>query len=181
MGVTPKTTPPTDQAELERLARRVGEALRDAGWYVATAESCTGGWISQCLTAIAGSSEWFERGFVTYSNAAKSDMLGVPEETLAAHGAVSQAVAAAMAEGAIRHSRADWTVAVTGIAGPDGGVAGKPVGTVCFGWANRQGEYWVATAHFAGNREAVRAQAVAYALTGLLARLPGEAAGSAVA
>ena len=160
-----------DQAELEALAERVGSVLLSERLMLATAESCTGGWISQCLTAIAGSSVWFERGFVTYSNAAKIEMLGVSEDTLAAHGAVSQAVAVAMAEGALHHSRADWAVAVTGVAGPTGGTATKPVGTVCFAWACRGGRTTTETRHFVGDRQAVRASTVARALSGLLTRL----------
>ncbi|MDR0577285.1 MAG: CinA family protein [Candidatus Accumulibacter sp.] len=160
-----------DQSSLESLAGRVGAALLAGGLTLATAESCTGGWISQCLTAIAGSSAWFERGFVTYSNAAKQETLGVPEAALAAHGAVSQPVAVAMAEGALRHSRADWAVAVTGIAGPGGGSAEKPVGTVCFAWAARDGGTTTETCHFAGDRQAVRARSAARALAGLLERL----------
>ena len=166
-----------DQSALEALAARVGAALLAERLMLATAESCTGGWVSQCLTAIAGSSEWFERGFVTYSNAAKQEMLGVSEATLAAHGAVSQPVAVAMAEGALRHSHADWAVAVTGIAGPTGGSAEKPVGTVCFAWAVRDGATTTETRHFAGDREAVRAQSVACALAGLLQRLAPPADG----
>jgi nicotinamide-nucleotide amidase len=166
-----------DQSALEALAARLGAALLAERLMLATAESCTGGWVSQCLTAIAGSSAWFERGFVTYSNAAKQEMLGVPEATLAAHGAVSQPVAVAMAEGALRHSRADWAVAVTGIAGPDGGSAEKPVGTVCFAWAVRGGATTTETRHFAGGREAVRAQSAACALAGLIERLTPPAEG----
>ena len=160
-----------DQAELEALAERVGSVLLSERLMLATAESCTGGWISQCLTAIAGSSVWFERGFVTYSNAAKIEMLGVPDDTLAAHGAVSQAVAVAMAEGALHHSRADWAVAVTGVAGPTGGTATKPVGTVCFAWACRDSRTTTETRHFEGDRQTVRASTVARALSGLLTRL----------
>lgn len=160
-----------DQAVLEALAGRVGSVLLADGLTLSTAESCTGGWVSQCLTAVAGSSVWFERGFVTYSNAAKIEMLGVPGDTLAAHGAVSQAVAVAMAEGALRHGRADWAVAITGVAGPSGGSADKPVGTVCFAWACRDGGATTETRHFGGDRTAVRAQSVAYVLSGLLARL----------
>ncbi|MDR2112284.1 MAG: nicotinamide-nucleotide amidase [Candidatus Accumulibacter sp.] len=160
-----------DQSSLEALAGRVGAALLAERLTLAAAESCTGGWVSQCLTAIAGSSAWFERGFVTYSNAAKQEALGVPEATLVAHGAVSQPVAVAMAEGALRHSRADWAVAITGIAGPDGGSAEKPVGTVCFAWAGRGAGTSAETRHFAGDRQAVRAQSVARALGGLLERL----------
>jgi nicotinamide-nucleotide amidase len=160
-----------DQSSLEALAARVGAALLADRLKLATAESCTGGWVSQCLTAIAGSSAWFERGFVTYSNTAKQEMLGVPEATLEAHGAVSQPVAVAMAEGALRHSRADWALSITGIAGPDGGSAEKPVGTVCFAWSGRNAGTTTETRHFAGDRPAVRAQSVAYVLAGLLERL----------
>ena len=111
---------------------RLGTLLSNEQLKLVTAESCTGGWVAQSLTAIAGSSAWFDRGFVTYSNEAKQEMLGVPADTLAEHGAVSQPVAVAMAEGALRNSRADWAVAITGIAGPTGGSPQKPVGTVCF-------------------------------------------------
>jgi nicotinamide-nucleotide amidase len=156
---------------LEALAARVGGALLADRRTLATAESCTGGWVSQCLSSVAGSSAWFERGFVSYSNAAKQEMLGVPETTLAAHGAVSQPVAAAMAEGALRHSRADWALAITGIAGPDGGSEEKPVGTVCFAWAGREAGTTTETRHFTGDRQAVRAQAVVCALAGVLGRL----------
>ena len=158
------------QEALELLAAQVGELLRTNGQRLATAESCTGGWIAQCLTAIAGSSDWFERGFVTYSNEAKREMLGVESDTLVAHGAVSEATAAAMAAGALRHSHADWALAVTGIAGPGGGLPDKPVGTVCFGWACSDGRVETQTVHFAGDRELVRAQTVAHALEGLLER-----------
>jgi nicotinamide-nucleotide amidase len=141
------------------------------GWMLATAESCTGGWLAKVCTDLAGSSGWFERGFVTYSNEAKQDMLGVKAETLAQHGAVSEAVTAEMAIGALRHSRAQVGVSVSGIAGPGGGTATKPVGTVCFGWAVQGGEVRTATRHFQGDREAVRAQAVQYALSGVLQAL----------
>ena len=107
--------------ELEKLAERVGLALLERGEWLAAAESCTGGWVAQSVTAIAGSSAWFDRGFVTYSNAAKVDMLAVPETTLERHGAVSEATARAMAQGALAHSRADWSLSITGIAGPTGG------------------------------------------------------------
>ncbi len=159
------------QAELEALAAAVGEALLQRGERLATAESCTGGWIGQCCTAIAGSSNWFDRGFITYSNEAKQDMLGVPRQTLRSEGAVSEATAGAMVQGAIARSRAQWALAVSGIAGPTGGTPAKPVGTVCFAWAGP--EDWVAleTCHFAGDREAVRAQTVAHALAVLLQRL----------
>ena len=158
------------QQRLEALAATVGELVKGNGQRLATAESCTGGWVAQCLTAIAGSSDWFERGFVTYSNDAKSEMLGVPAATLLAHGAVSEATAAAMALGALRHSRADWALAITGVAGPSGGSPEKPVGTVCFGWAGPDGRVETQTLHFAGDRHAVRAQSVAHALGGVLQR-----------
>jgi nicotinamide-nucleotide amidase len=158
-------------SELENLAERLGAALLSRGEWLAVAESCTGGWLAQSVTAIAGSSAWFDRGFVTYSNAAKLDMLGVPESTLERHGAVSEATARAMAQGALAHSRADWSVAVTGIAGPGGGTPEKPVGTVCFAWAQKEGGCEALTCRFQGDRAAVRAQAVAMALNGLLERL----------
>ena len=161
---------PVDQKALEALAAEVGTLLLANGQKLATAESCTGGWVAQCLTAIAGSSAWFERGFVTYSNEAKREMLGVELATLDAHGAVSEATAAAMAAGALRHSRADWALSITGIAGPDGGSPGKPVGTVCFGWAGSEADVEVYTCHFAGDREAIRLQSVDFALKGILQR-----------
>lgn len=153
--------------DFDSLATRLGAALAARGEMLATAESCTGGWAAQCVTAIAGSSGWFERGFVTYSNAAKMELLGVPETTLARHGAVSEATARAMAQGALAHSRADWALAITGIAGPGGGSADKPVGTVCFAWASQAG-CLARTAHLAGDRAAVREQSVALALSTLI-------------
>ena len=159
-----------EQAILEALAADVGRLLAANGQLLATAESCTGGWVSQCLTAIAGSSGWFERGFVTYSNTAKQEMLGVAGETLIRHGAVSEAVALAMATGALQHSRAHWALAITGIAGPGGGSDEKPVGTVCFAWAGPEDCCATETCRFAGDRTAVRAQSVCHALSGLLTR-----------
>ncbi|MCB4359747.1 CinA family protein [Quatrionicoccus australiensis] len=153
--------------ELEILAERLGTSLLARGEWLTAAESCTGGWLAQSVTAIAGSSGWFERGFVTYSNAAKVDMLGVPETTLARQGAVSEATARAMAQGALAHSRADWAVAITGIAGPGGGTPEKPVGTVCFAWAGKDGGCTAQTCHFVGERAVVREQAVRHALLGL--------------
>jgi len=149
------------------LASQVGLALQAKGWLLATAESCTGGGVAQAVTDIAGSSAWFERGFVTYSNAAKTDLLNVPAALIAEVGAVSEEVAAAMAEGTLANSDAQVALSTTGIAGPGGAVPGKPVGTVCFGWAHG------AVVHterlvFAGDRQAVRDQAVAHALQGLL-------------
>ena len=163
---SPQSVP--DQTALEALAAEVGALLGANGQKLATAESCTGGWVAQCLTAIAGSSDWFERGFVTYSNDAKQEMLGVARETLDRHGAVSVATAQAMAQGALRRSRADWSVAITGIAGPTGGSPDKPVGTVCFGWAGPDGFTTTELCHLAGSRAEVRAQSVAYALHGVL-------------
>ena len=155
-------------SELELLAERLGRELLNRGEWLVTAESCTGGWVAQSVTAIAGSSAWFDRGFVTYSNEAKQEMLGVSSETLRCHGAVSEATAVAMATGALAHSRADWTLAITGIAGPGGGSPEKPVGMVCFSWAGRDGTLAVETCHFAGGRESVRAQSVVHALDGVL-------------
>ena len=159
------------QHRLEALAARLGTLLSNEQLKLVTAESCTGGWVAQCLTAIAGSSAWFDRGFVTYSNEAKQEMLGVPPDMLAEHGAVSQPVAVAMAEGALRNSRADWAVAITGIAGPTGGSPQKPVGTVCFAWGCRDGRIVTSTRHFPGSREDVRAQSVEHALSGLIERM----------
>jgi nicotinamide-nucleotide amidase len=150
------------------LTQRVAEALLDRQWMLATAESCTGGGIAAACTDLAGSSQWFDRGFVTYSNQAKQDMLGVRAETLAAHGAVSEATVAEMVSGALRNSRAQVALAVSGIAGPSGGSADKPVGTVCLGWAVDGQAPQVITEHFAGDRAAVRARTVERALQGLL-------------
>jgi nicotinamide-nucleotide amidase len=156
--------------QLDRLARQLGEALRARGWHVASAESCTGGWLAKSFTDVPGSSAWFGWGFVTYANDAKTGMLGVPATLIAEQGAVSEAVVVAMAEGARKASGADIAVAVSGIAGPRGERPGKPVGTVWIAWASENG---TATEHcvFAGDREAVRRQAVAQALRGLLAEL----------
>ena len=148
----------------------LAEKLQSQGLKLATAESCTGGLIAAACTALSGSSNWFERGFVTYSNEAKTELLGVDAQQIAAHGAVSEVVARAMAFGAVRHSRAQLSVAVTGVAGPTGGSPDKPVGTVWFGWATPAGVF---TEHrrFDGDRAAVRQATVAHALAGLLARL----------
>lgn len=123
-----------DHISIEELVRQLAAKLTEKGWMLATAESCTGGMIAAACTDLAGSSQWFERGFVTYSNEAKTEMLGVPAEMIAKHGAVSEEVVRAMAEGALRHSRAQVSIAVTGIAGPGGGSVEKPVGTVWVGW-----------------------------------------------
>ena len=153
---------------MNELVQRIAERLAARGALLATAESCTGGWAAQVLTALAGSSSWFERGFVTYSNAAKEEMLGVRPETLARHGAVSEEAAREMALGALSRSRAGVAFAITGIAGPSGGSAAKPVGTICLAWALRGGAPRSETRHFAGDREAVRRQAVERALAGVL-------------
>lgn len=142
-------------------------ALRARGWLLATAESCTGGMIAAACTALAGSSDWFDRGFVTYSNAAKGDMLGVPAELIERHGAVSAEVACAMAEGALAHSRAALAVAVTGIAGPSGATPGKPVGTVWLALAVRGEPARAELLQLEGDRAAVRAQTVRHALARL--------------
>jgi len=158
-----------DDTELYALAAQLGEALAPARLMIATAESCTGGWVARVLTAVAGSSEWFERGFVTYSNTAKSEMLGVSANILADHGAVSEATVRAMAQGALTHSRAQIAVAITGIAGPAGGTADRPVGTVWIAWARAGHATRARQFQFDGDREAVRRQSVAVALEGLLA------------
>lgn len=146
----------------------LADQLVARGWMVATAESCTGGGIAAACTDRAGSSAWFDRGFVTYSNAAKQSMLGVPAELIDAHGAVSEPVARAMAQGALTHSNAAVSVAVTGIAGPGGAVPGKPVGTVWFAWALREGRLWSECCCFEGDRAAVRAATVVHALQRLV-------------
>ena len=162
---------PAMNDDLEILAAKLGAVLLARGEWLAAAESCTGGWLAQSVTAIAGSSAWFDRGFVTYSNEAKVDMLGVPVTTLERHGAVSEATARAMALGALERSRANWTVAITGIAGPSGGSSEKPVGTVCFAWAEKDGGCEAQTCLFTGDRAAVREQSVRHALQGLIRRL----------
>lgn len=150
--------------EMMQLSQQLGETLRQLGATVTTAESCTGGWIAKAITDIAGSSAWFERGFVTYSNEAKQQMIGVDGATLEAHGAVSEPVVRQMAQGALNAAAATWAVSVSGIAGPDGGSAQKPVGTVWFGIANSQGEVRAYLQNFSGDREAVRRQATVFAL-----------------
>ncbi|KNC90868.1 nicotinamide-nucleotide amidase [Trabulsiella odontotermitis] len=156
----------TDQ-ELMQLSERIGLALKAQGATVTTAESCTGGWIAKVITDIAGSSAWFERSFVTYSNEAKEQMIGVRGATLEAHGAVSEPVVVEMAIGALRAARATYAISVSGIAGPDGGSEAKPVGTVWFGFASANGQGITSCEHFTGDRDAVRRQATAYALNTL--------------
>ena len=152
---------------VHQLAIRAGNKLRDERLMLATAESCTGGMVAAAMTDISGSSAWFERGFVTYSNNAKTEMIGVPADMIERHGAVSEPVARAMAEGALRNSRAQVSLSITGVAGPGGGTETKPVGMVSFAWSNRL-HTTVATQLFKGDREQVRTQAAAHALRGLL-------------
>jgi len=157
--------------DLDTLAALVGARLKVRGLKLAAAESCTGGWMAQAVTSVSGSSDWFDRGFVTYSNEAKVEMLGVRPETLAAHGAVSEPTAREMAAGALEHSAAGAAVAVTGVAGPTGGSPEKPVGMVCFAWVLRGRDAESETCRFEGDREAVRRHSVIHALQGLVERL----------
>lgn len=154
--------------ELLQLAHLVGQKLHARGWMLASAESCTGGWVAQVVTAIPGSSAWFDRGFVTYSNQSKQEMLGVTHATLETHGAVSEETVKEMASGAVTHSQAHIGVALSGIAGPGGGTPKKPVGTVCIGWATLDGEALSTTCRLSGDREEIRSRAVAAALRGLI-------------
>ena len=149
------------------LAASVGQLLKAKRLQAVTAESCTGGGVAQAFTEIAGSSSWFDCGFITYSNASKNELLDIPEALIAQHGAVSEEIAAAMAEGALANSNADVSVSTTGIAGPGGAVPGKPVGTVCFGWSVGHRTHTERLV-FAGDRHAVREQTVIHALQGLL-------------
>ena len=157
-----------DDRALLLLAGHVGIDLIQQGLMLASAESCTGGWLGQAITSKRGSSAWYERGFITYSVVSKQEMLGVSAATLKQHGTVSEQTAQEMAAGAISHSHAQVAVAITGIAGPDGGTAEKPVGMVCFAWAKKDSLALSATRHFSGDREAVRRQAVAAALQGVI-------------
>ena len=156
------------------IARAVAQALMNRGWKIALAESCTGGLVCASLTGLAGSSDWFERGYVTYSNAAKSECLNVPAETIESFGAVSEQVAKAMAEGALRNANVNAAISITGIAGPTGGSPEKPVGTVCFGWAVQESvghdlmNTVTLTKHFNGDRQIVREQARDFALSQFL-------------
>jgi nicotinamide-nucleotide amidase len=163
------TAVPPDR-DPNRLAAELGSALLARGWKVTVAESCTGGLAAGAITSVPGSSDWFDAGFVTYSNAAKTAMLGVPQSVLAVHGAVSEETARAMAVGALARSGADLAVAVTGIAGPAGGTPAKPVGMVCFAWAWKGGSVESTTCRFGGDRATVRGAGVSFALRGLLER-----------
>ncbi|HEY4541244.1 MAG TPA: CinA family protein [Noviherbaspirillum sp.] len=149
------------------LARRVGQVLQEKGWLLAVAESCTGGGVGQAVTEIPGSSEWFDCGFIVYSNASKTEMLDVSAALIAQYGAVSEEVAGAMAEGALANSNAHIALSTTGIAGPTGAVPGKPVGTVCFAWSVDHRTYTERHV-YAGDRAAVREQTIVHALEGLL-------------
>ena len=193
-AVTTALAPPSHDAEVATLVEALAQRLLAQGWMLATAESCTGGLIAAACTELAGSSQWFERGFVTYSNAAKAQMLGVDAALIAQHGAVSEPVARAMAQGAVQQAKAQVALAVTGVAGPGGGSADKPVGTVWFAWAVPDAAAAAATTgartatpapqpaqapplhsevqHFAGDRAAVRQATVRHSLRRLLALLP---------
>ena len=163
-------------SQLFDLAEQVGQGLKARGWMLTTAESCTGGWVAAAVTMVAGSSAWFERGFVTYTDLAKQEMLGVQAATLKQHGAVSEPTVREMVAGALAHSSGDVAVSVSGVAGPTGGTHAKPVGMVCLGWGVRGHEPLSVTRHFPGDREAVRRSAVIEALEGLirLTRAGGE-------
>ena len=154
--------------ELETLAEQVGAALKSRGLLLASAESCTGGWVGAAVTSIAGSSQWFDRGFITYTNESKQEMLGVSEKTLSEYGAVSEQTVREMVAGALKHSHAQVALAISGIAGPGGATSTKPVGMVCIAWALRSGAARSQTFHFSGDRNAVRRQAVVAALQGAL-------------
>ncbi len=159
---------------LSKLASELIDELRSMQYRVVSIESCTGGGIAHAITAVPGSSACFEYGFVTYGNQAKIEMVGVPSELISMHGAVSEPVAVAMAEGGIRIAKADCSIAVTGIAGPDGGTITKPVGTVCFAWSGRRWETVSEQQHFIGSRHHIREQSMVHALTRLLALLRNE-------
>lgn len=155
-------------SHLYELAVEVGQTLKDKGWMLVTAESCTGGWVGEAVTMVPGSSEWFERGFITYTDVAKQEMLGVKAATLQAHGAVSEPTVREMVAGALAHSHGHLALAVSGVAGPAGGTPNKPVGTVCLAWGVRDAMPTAVTYHFAGDREAVRRQSVIEVLEGVL-------------
>jgi nicotinamide-nucleotide amidase len=161
-------------SELNLLARQLGESLLRRGLKVAVAESCTGGWVAKSLTDIPGSSAWFDRGFVTYSNSAKREMLGVSAETLDREGAVSEPTVLAMVAGVLAQSEADLALAISGIAGPGGAVPGKPVGTVCFALAVKGSLQQSDTQYFSGDREAVRRQSVAHGIRELIGVLEND-------
>jgi nicotinamide-nucleotide amidase len=154
--------------DLAVLAEQLGATLKSRGLMLATAESCTGGWVGEAITSVPGSSHWYDRGFITYTNGSKQEMLGVSTDTLAEWGAVSEQTVREMAAGVLKHSRAQVALAVSGIAGPGGATPDKPVGTVCIAWIMRDGPGRAQTFHFSGDRAAVRQQAVRAALRGML-------------
>jgi nicotinamide-nucleotide amidase len=156
---------------LNKLAARVGKALKTRKLMLVTAESCTGGGVGEAVTRVPGSSEWFERGFITYTYISKHEMLGVKTQTLKISGAVSEQTACEMAKGALKKSRAQMALAVSGTAGPSGGTREKPVGMVCFAWARKGGTVVSETRHFKGDRQAVRRQSVKRGLQGVLEML----------
>ena len=158
---------PTD-VELYQLAEQTGHVLKQRGYQLATAESCTGGWVGMVMTAVPGSSAWYDRGFITYSNDAKQMQLDVSADTIDTHGAVSESIVREMALGTLQHSKANISLAISGIAGPGGGTPYKPVGTVCIGWALTDGTHLETTCRFSGDRDEIRARAVAAALRGVI-------------
>ncbi len=162
-----------DDDALSNLATELGAALKARGYTLALAESCTGGMVAEAVTSVAGSSAWFDRGFVTYSNQAKVEMLGVSTQTLDIFGAVSEQTAIEMAVGALKNSHAQMTGSISGIAGPDGGTPEKPVGTICFAWAETHKPTSTTTKYFKGNRQEIRQQATIELMTGLIDRLNG--------
>ena len=155
----------TMDKQIYQLAERAGEVLQNGGCVIAVAESCTGGWLAKMITDVPGSSQWFDRGFVTYSNQSKIDMLDVKPDTLDQYGAVSLEVVAEMAQGVIAKSDAEISVAISGIAGPGGGTPDRPIGTVCFAWAMAGGEIRTEQEHFFGSRSEIRQQAVVHSLS----------------
>jgi nicotinamide-nucleotide amidase len=167
VDVMPHSNALANLALTQEAVERLSLVLLQKQWMLASAESCTGGMVAAACTDLAGSSAWFERGFVTYSNAAKTQQLGVDAALIAQHGAVSEAVARAMAHGAVLHSKAQVALAITGVAGPAGGTLNKPVGTVCFAWATPQGLH-SEVRHFEGDRAAVRQASTLHSLLGLL-------------
>ncbi|MCK5902138.1 MAG: nicotinamide-nucleotide amidase [Cocleimonas sp.] len=162
-----------EDEELCELVKDVAACLSENEMHLTTAESCTGGWIAKVLTDVPGSSIYFDRGFVTYSNQSKHDMLGVSEETLLLHGAVSEAIVKEMAEGALTKSDASLSLAVSGIAGPTGGSEDKPIGTVCFSWMIRDDIAVAETVQYDGDRDDIRRQAVIHSLEGIIKQLEG--------
>ena len=155
-----------DQSLLDTIAS-LGASLKEKKEMLSTAESCTGGWVGQAITSVPGTSHWYDRGFITYSNAAKREMLGVPTGTLARFGAVSEQTARAMAEGAVRNSQSRFALSITGVAGPEGGTPEKPVGFVCFAWTGHDRDTFSECVQFKGDRQLIRQQAVSHALQGM--------------